>query len=427
MNSPEKVEHQTEAYTHLSQVTPEMDRRNAAIFFVSYLLIYFAAPVVYIDVVQATLCDKLGANATIANLPAAAYFFGSLAPIFSSWLIPHRLERATVVWSNFIGAVLMALVCATLIFPLTNAIRITAVTGQGLILGFALSISQVFMLQCVGRGTTMEGRVRAWKLAYGLGPIAAVAGSLTAQFVLNRGLPSLPYPYDFALLYFIGVPCLAGVALLSKGYRLVPVEDEKERPPLFRYLGQAVKSYFAVRSLALLWFAYVLWYSTLMAMPNLSLYTRQALGRDPVELSGLIMALRFGFKSLGGFALGALNLRRGIGPPVTTTILLVGGALAWAWLVPGYSYLLAFGMMGAGELGGAYIPQYALAVSPAESGPSNLSILTLATPVASISPVLHGALTDLFGFKASFAFGIATALLALWLVVHLPADGNKTA
>jgi len=40
---------------------------------------------------------------------------------------------------------------------------------------------------------------------------------------------------------------------------------------------------------------------------------------------------------------------------------------------------------------------------------------------------LHGALTDLFGFKASFAFGIATALLALWLVVHLPADGNKTA
>ena len=427
MKSREKVEHQTEAHAHLSQVTPEMDRRNAAIFFVSYLLIYFAAPVVYIDVVQAALCDKLGANATIANLPASAYFFGSLAPILFSWLIPHRLERATVVWSNFIGAVLMALVCATLIFPLTNSIRIAAVIGQGLILGFSGSVSQVFMLQCVGRGTTLAGRVKAWKLAYGLGPIAAVAGSLTAQFVLNRGFPFLPYPYDFALLYFIGIPCLGGVALLSKRYQMVSVEDEKERPPFFRYLVEAVKSYFAVRSLVLLWFAYVLWYSTLMAMPNLSLYTRQALGRDPVEFTGLIMALRFGFKSLGGFALGALNLRRGIGAPITTTIFLVGGALVWAWLVPGYSYLLAFGMMGAGELGGAYIPQYALAVSPTELGPSNLSILTLATPVASLSPVLHGALTDLFGFKASFAFGIATALLALWMVVHLPADGKKVA
>ncbi|MBM3803770.1 MAG: MFS transporter [Acidimicrobiia bacterium] len=411
----------------LSQVTPEMDRRNAIIFFVSYLLIYFAAPVVYVDVVQAALCDRLGASATIANLPSAAYFFGSFAPIFFSWLIPHRLERAAVVWSNAIGSVLMAVVCATLFFPLANSIRIAAVVGQGLILGLSGSVSQVFMLQCVGRGTTMEGRVRAWKLAYGLGPIAAVAGSLTAQFILNRGLPFLPYPYDFAALYFIGVPCLGGVALLSRGYELVLVEDETGRAPFLRYLAGAVKSYLAVRPLVYLWFAYVLWYSTLMAMPNLSLYTRQALKRDPAELSGLMMALRFGFKSLGGFALGALNLRRGIGAPITTTILLVGGALVWAWFVPGYPYLLTFGMMGAGELGGAYIPQYALAVSPSELGPSNLSILTLATPVASISPVLHGVLTDLFGFKASFAFGIATALLALWLVTRLPADGKKLA
>jgi hypothetical protein len=60
----------------------------------------------------------------------------------------------------------------------------------------------------------------------------------------------------------------------------------------------------------------------------------------------------------------------------------------------------------AGELGGAYFPNYTVAVSSAERGARNLALLTLATPVASLSAVLHGAFTDLYGFSASFVFGI---------------------
>ena len=49
------------------------------------------------------------------------------------------------------------------------------------------------------------------------------------------------------------------------------------------------------------------------------------------------------------------------------------------------------------------------------------------TPASSIAPVLHGALTDHFGFRGSFALGGITAAAALWLVMKLPAktDGEQ--
>ena len=78
-----------------------LDRRNGNLFSYSYLLIFLAAPVLYVGVVQAALCDRLEASATVANLPAAsAYFLGNFAPIIFAWLLPHRLERFIVVADN---------------------------------------------------------------------------------------------------------------------------------------------------------------------------------------------------------------------------------------------------------------------------------------------------------------------------------------
>jgi len=42
-----------------------------------------------------------------------------------------------------------------------------------------------------------------------------------------------------------------------------------------------------------------------------------------------------------------------------------GLRLAWAWIAPGYAYLFSFGLMGMGELGGAYFPNYVVAFSSA--------------------------------------------------------------
>src|SRR5216683_1295745 len=116
-------------------ITPRMECRNRFVFTGAYLLTLFAAPVIYVGVVQAALCHQLGASASVANLPSAAFLFGNLAPFFLSWAVPHRSERAVVVWSNALTAVSCFLICVVLVMPLSNSIRITAVIGQGLLQG----------------------------------------------------------------------------------------------------------------------------------------------------------------------------------------------------------------------------------------------------------------------------------------------------
>ncbi|MGH9343619.1 MAG: hypothetical protein ACRD19_07655, partial [Terriglobia bacterium] len=380
-----------------------------------------SVPVDYVGVVQAALCVKLGTNSIIANLPASAYLLGAVAPILISRVVPPRRERAALVWANIITAASMAMVWATLLAPVADSTRIVVLISQALIGGFTNSVSQVYMFQCLGRGTTTPGRAKALKLGFTWSPIVAVGGSLGAQFVLDHGIPFLTFPSDFALLYFIGMACAAGVAFTTSRFQVVPIKERQETRSLARYVFESAKSYFSVRPLAMLWIAYVLWYSVLMAMPNLSLFTQQAVGREPAELSGLIMAIRFGGKSLGGLALGVIALRRGIRAPVAGCVLLLGLGIIWAWAVPGYAFLIAFALMGAGELGGAYFPNYVVTVSLPETGARDLSILTLAMPVAALSPILYGSLSQLYGYPASFAVGILIALLALALVLKLPA------
>ncbi len=400
--------------------TAEMDRYNGRIFLLSYLLIYLAAPVMYVGVVQAALCDKLGASATVSNLPFAAYQFGQLAPLFFAWLVPQRHERSAVGGAAVAISVLLASVSVTLLPPIPNAFRIAVVILQGLMQGLLTSSLQVFMFQCLNRGSSLEGRARALQRTFTLGPIFAVMGSLGAQFVLDARTSFLPYPHDFALMYGASASCMAGVAWLSFRYRLLAVEDEP-RQHLLTYLAASASAYTAIRGLVLLWLAYLLWNCTLGAVANLSLYTREAVGRDPKDLSGLIMAIRFGCKSAGGYLLGTLAVRYGLRASVLTTIAFFAAGMTWAWVAPGYSYLLAFGLLGAGELGGAYIPNLGLALSPLVAGARNMSILTLATPTSSFAPALHGWFTDRFGFRASFLFGLATALAALAMVLKIPA------
>src|ERR1051325_6966824 len=140
-----------------------MDRRNGLIFFLSYVMIYLSAPAVYVGVVQAALCNHLGASATVANLPASAYLLGQAAPLICSWLVPHSFEKRAVIWCARLWAALVLMVLLTLVLPCPAWVRIAAVTAQGLLQGCAASVAQVFSFQCLRRGTTEKGQVRAFK------------------------------------------------------------------------------------------------------------------------------------------------------------------------------------------------------------------------------------------------------------------------
>ena len=399
---------------------PSSDRKNGNIFLWANLLIYLAAPVRYIGVTQAALCDKLGASAAVANLPTAGYFFASFAPIVFAHLVPHRWERRTLVLSGILATFLLTLVAVALICPVSNPLRIGVVVGQSFALGLLNSVQQMFLLQCLGRGTTAKGRPRALKLAFGLGPVAAVVGSLTAQFILRGGIASLVFPRDFAVLYLIGVPTSAFMAWTCSHFELPPLADEP-KTLFFRSMGESFRRFQRSRTLLYLWFAYVLWWSTYNALPNLSLFARHALGREPADFSGVMMAIQFGSKAFAGIGLGFIFQRFGVRATLVVTLSSVGLGLLWAWTVPGYSYLAAFAFMGVGQLGGFYFPNAVLSWSPSATAPRDLAILTLATLAASPTPTVHGLLTDHLGFSASFIFGIVTALAGLVLVFRLPA------
>lgn len=403
-------------YERLTSVTPQMDRYNGRLYLLCYMLIFLSGPVDYVGVVQASLCDKLGTSYIVANLPTATYALGYIIPFLLSSRIPYRFERAVVVIANLITAASMCIVCITLFFPFGATGRIAAVILQGVIMGFSACTSDVYMLQCLGRGTTEKGRAWAFKFAFTLGPIMGIVGSLGTQFVLNGGIHRLRFPYDFGFVYLLCIPSMAGVALLSSRYKMIWIKELPERPPFFRSVIKNVKSYATNRNLILLWFAYLCWYFSLSGAPNLALYSQQAVGRSPATLAGLSMALRFGGKSVGGFILGVVATRFGSFAPSKLAIILVGGALAWAWIAPGYSYLCAFMLIGAAELGGAYIPNSVLTLSSPEAGARNIALLALAGPASSIASVIHGAFADLLGFHASFALGITTALVGLWLI-----------
>jgi MFS family permease len=401
-----------------AEVSSSMDRRNGAIFLICWALIYLAAPVMYVDVVQAALCHRLGAGPAVSNLPASAYLFGSFAPFFFSWLVPPRAVRLVVVCGYAATALSLFGVCGVLVLSSSATLQLAAVITQGLAVGLTASIAFVYMWQCLKRGTTLPGRARALKFTYTLGPLAAVGGSLLAQFVLNHGIGMLSFPYDFAALYLMGAVCISGVATAASQYRLTAA-DAEERPPFLRYIREGIWQYLIVRTLALAWLAYMLWYIAIGGISNLSLYAA-SLGRDPKELSGVSLALRFGFKAIGGFALGAIASRLGMRAPIIVAVCLVLAAPIWAVLAPGYSYLLAFGLIGAGELGGVYFPNYVVSFSSEADSARNLSILQLVTVASSIGPVVYGSITQAFGFRSSLEFGILIACVSLALVTRLP-------
>ena len=396
-----------------------LDRKNSLLFFWTIFFSYIAGPVLFVGVTQAALCDKLGASATVSTLPAASFFLGSIGPIFFASFVSHRWDRRLTVISAAIMAVLMGAVALVLVVPVSDHLRIMAVVWQSLLLGVLNAVNLVYVYQCLGRGTTEAGRSRAMKLTYTLGHIAAVAGSLLAQFILRGRIPFLRFPRDFAMVHMIALPCLAMMAWCSSRFELPPLEAEAH-PPFLSSLVGGLRQYAKSRDMILLWVAFLMFNCTLQAMPNLSLYTRKAMGREPAEFSGAALAIRFGCKALAGHGLGVLNLHYGPRAPLIATVSMLGLAMVWAWWVPGGLYLASFGLMGAGELGGVYFPNTLLSWSPAITAVRDMSILNLAAAVAGPAASVHGLLTDHWGFSASFIFGIATAVAGLVLVLKLP-------
>lgn len=449
--------------------SPAHQMRNLLLFGAIFALNYLSAPISYIGVTHAPLCKRIGATAAQANQPASAYFLCTAATLFLAWWLPYAswLKRNMVVCYALQGVAGVGM-AAVLLSDLSDELKFRAVVLHAVILGIANPSATAFLWEAIGRGLSEEARGRALGLAFGAGPLLAVAGSYASQIILNQ----VAYPWNFIALFGATGPIFLGAAALS-GLFVVP-RPLKENIRWFRmaagglavlalpfglywaaeaisyvsaqtglpgevvYLGLVTVScviyigavFFRTPVLLMAALVIVLLYIGNTAVSNMNLYTQQVLNAPPESYSGYQNMLRFGFKMAAGFFLGWLltrtNPRAGI--LVTAGLFLIGQL--WAIFVSGPWYLLAFGFFGAGELIGVYGPNYLLSASRPADYRRNLAIAQLLMmPTAPFGPIFGliadevGKQTTLAtGFRASFAVAAACILAGMILALAtLPA------
>lgn len=401
-------------------LTAAEQTRNVVVFSACTGLQYLAAPVLYVGMTQAALCNRLGASPKVANLPETAFFVMTATPVLLAWLFPGvaLLKRLLVACYLATGAAL-ALVAVALLVPVSDGVRLAAVIVQGAVSGAAMPTAIALLWEAMGRGVGASRRGVALGLAFGAGPFLAMTASLVSQELLNGrfwGLRSepLPFPWNFVAVFAVGVP-LAGLAALLAGRLSVPVDDlPAVREPLFRGAWDFVTTPLLAEATLVTILLYV--GNTISA--NMNLYTKGVLHADPESFVGYQNALRFGCKGVAGVALGWLLTRSNPRAGILITGLLFVASQVWAMFASGLAYLFAFGLYGAGELVGVYAPNYLLAASAQRNLRRNMAYVTMMMLPAAPAGYLFGAIAGergADGFRMSFA--VCAVVLVLGLIL----------
>lgn len=406
--------------------------RNILLFGGMVGLVYLSAPVVYVGLTHATLCQKLGASNEVSNLPSSTYFWMTPLPILVAWYFCEvRRLKTVLVSASLAVAVAGGLAALALVSGLSDELKIAVLIVHGGVLGAALGAVSTYQWEMLGRCVSEQRRGTALSVAFGAGPILAVVGSLASQLILTGevgsiSVPKLEYPWNFALLFGATVPLMGLSALLALLYVVPPVDVEVRRQPFVQGVFGGFGKYISYPLLVMASVALILISAGYNIMPNLTLYTEIATGQTAENFVGYQNTLRFGFKIFAGFLLGfVLSKSHPKSGLLITGGFLVAGVL-WARFVPGTWFLISFGLMGAGELFGVYYPNYILCCSAKSEMRRNMSFASMLNMPTGISAALFGKIADEVGgrdgFLRSFETSLAILLAALLLVLFaLPA------
>jgi hypothetical protein len=110
---------------------------------------------------------------------------------------------------------------------------------------------------------------------------------------------------------------------------------------------------------------------------------------------------------------------------VPTSLCLCG--VLWVLLLPHSWFLFAFGFMGAGDLYAVYFPNYIMSRSSPNKVRHNIAFLQLTSLPVCMAPAALGAISDVFGHRASFvAAAILLAVSLALIIMSLPLDPTPT-
>lgn len=115
------------------------------------------------------------------------------------------------------------------------------------------------------------------------------------------------------------------------------------------------------------------------------------------------------------------------------TAFCAAAGIAWAMLVPGYWFMLGFGLLGAGELHSIYLTNYILSCSSEARTRNNMGFASLTMLPAAPAGAFLGYLADhygavytkSFGFQLSFAVALGFMGLVLLITPLLPAHPER--
>ncbi len=464
-------------------LTWPQQRRNLLLYAVCKSCTYLAAPVMYVGISQASLCDRLGADTRTANLPGSLFFAMCTAPALIAWLSPRAsVVQRNLSWCFGASALIVGITAALLALRVSPGIILAMVIAQGGVLGVSSATAECLLWEVIGRGSSTSVRGTALGLAFGFGPMLAVVGSLCQAAIFGgdffgHSFVGLSYPLNFVLLFGCCTPIMLVPAILARFFIVPPVEQEAKREPvrdvfpmLIGFAGmllavgsmqvatwwqmEAIRGISYVSAIiAAAAFLYhfrailgqrILLLATLVTLLvyagetipiNMNLYSKLALGDAPEKFAGVQNALRFGFKIGAGFFLGWLLTRTNPRMGILVTAGFFLASQAWALLVTGPWYLIAFGIYGAGELIGIYAPNYIVSASRPGDLRRNTSFLAMLSTPSAVTGFVYGSLVDLselgqwqfrgfegseLGFRLSFvlcgtliSLGILGALLLL--------------
>lgn len=378
---------------------PAAQRCNMLCFGGIWALYYLAAPVVYVGITHANLVKGLGGTTEQANFPGACYNWMTALPILVAWFFPNpRLLKRLIVISISMIAFASAIVPLGILFKVPASWTIGMVILHGAILGGANGVALTTMWEMVRRGISTSRRGGMMALAFGVGPLMACVGAMGQQALLDV-IPwigvgwKLPFPQGYLILYAAAVPILIICAVLAATFRLPTLAEEGAASPV-RSTAAGVAAFFTNRALLAGAVGYLLVYSGGNAIfANVSLYAKDVVS-EIKDSQGIQQFLRFGFKAAAGGLLGFLLSKTNPRAPLIATTLILMSGLVWVLNVSGPYYLISAGILGAGELFGAYFPNYIAAASRKDHVRSNIALLNVLASLVGFSSILFGKIAD---------------------------------
>jgi predicted MFS family arabinose efflux permease len=403
---------------------------NLGCLVVYWCVTYLCAPVSYIGLTHANLLKSLGNTDTVSNLPVAVYQWLIVVPVVAAWWFPRPKHLKPLgLFAIGMEAVISAVVAMTLWLRVSPEVASAAVIVHAAVFGMSSGVITTVQWELVKRGISTSRRGRALGFIYGIGPLFACLGAIL-QDALFEGqlLGGRSFGLDFPANYLWMFAAVAPLLLLkcaAIGVFQLPtfVARAAESEDMVSEVAAGLRQFFSNRPVWIAVVLYVVVYSggnTIFS--NVSLHAKDVLP-DESETLGIQGFVRFGCKAIAGALLGLLLARSNPRATLlaTTAILLAG--MGWALFSSGWWFMATFGVLGAGELFGAYFPNYITTASEKSFVRVNLAYMNVLSVLIGFSSVVFGFISDHFGRIASFQVAALVLLSALVMIYALlPAD-----